>query len=258
MEENRALFAAHIRDLARGAARGKPKFSAFLSAEQQAKAKDVLRREEGFDSLLFDGGFDEAERRILGIFPPGESPRADVFPITPFMARIPKGFTLTHRDFLGAMTALGIKREVVGDILITGENEGKPVRAFFFVCTPAAELIRRELCLIGRVGVTVEDVSRRLIEEAGAVPRFAEERYSVASPRLDCVVSALAQISRREAERLIESGLVALGGVPCEKAAKNAADGERLSIRGRGKYQLGFSGETTRKGRLILHVKRYL
>lgn len=245
----------HIGDLARIADKiGRPRFTEFLDEGQQTQAESVCPSicARAGCTPYFWGGWSDAARKVLGIFPPGDDPEENVFPITAFRVSIPKGYTLTHRDFLGALIALGIKREVVGDILINGET------AFFFVLEQAAPLVENELGLVGRVGVSLQRCSFEEIEAAGICQRFEESTASVASMRLDAVLCAAAHLSRTEASRLVEMGLVAVNGVVCQKPTHTVRSGERLSVRGKGKFLIESDGAQTRKGRLVVHVKRYL
>ena len=233
-------LAEHVQDLARIAQKsGAARFTSFLSEGEQAGLPALCTR-CGCTPLLW-GGTAQAERCVLGLFP-----------FTAFHAAIPHGFTLTHRDFLGALLALGIKREVVGDILIEEEN------AYFFVLDAAAPLVETELGLVGRVGVSVRTCGAEEIEAAGIRQKFEERSASVASMRLDAVLSAAAHLSRQEAARLVGMGLVAVNGEVRQKAAVTVQDGDKLSVRGRGKFRIEADGSATRKGRLVVRVKRYL
>ena len=53
--------------------------------------------------------------------------------------------TLAHRDFMGAVLALGIERNMIGDILVLSENE-----ALVFIIDSIAPFILSELKKIGR------------------------------------------------------------------------------------------------------------
>lgn len=244
-------LAEHVQDLARIAQKsGTARFTSFLSEGEQAGICALCAR-SGCTPLLW-GGTEEAERCVLGVFPPGDEPDRALFPFTSFHAAIPHGFTLTHRDFLGALLALGIKREVVGDILIEEEN------AYFFVLDAAAPLVETELGLVGRVGVSVRACGTEEIEAAGIRQKFEERSASVASMRLDAVLSAAAHLSRQEAARLIGMGLVAVNGEVKQKTTVTVQDGDKLSVRGKGKFRIEADGSATRKGRLVVRVKRYL
>lgn len=198
---------------------------------------------------LWFGGYEGAQRRVLGVFPDYMEPAASAFPIQAFCAQIPKGYSLTHRDFLGAILALGIKREVVGDILIEGSQ------AWFFVLEQAAALIAQELCRVGRVGIRLEKADGR---EAAAHQRFEERDASVASMRLDAVVSALCACSRGQAAALVQAGLVSVRGLVRENCSAAIESGDTLSVRGKGKFIVESSGATTKKGRTRIHIKRYI
>ena len=83
-------------------------------------------------------------------------------------------------------------------------------------------------------------------------------RATVASPRLDAVVSAGFSIPRSRAADLIRAGRVAENHRPCDKADKVVAAGDVLTCRGLGKCVLTELGGTSKRGRLILALERYL
>lgn len=245
-----AVFCAHIEDLCGFVRRrGFPRFTDFLDEHAQSVAEGVLRRQGQGCSWLWYGGYKEASRRLLGVFPKTQEPSGELFPLVALRTPIPKGFTLTHRDFLGAALALGIKREVVGDILITGEF------AILFALPQAGGLICQELRQVGRVGVRFTEADAKDIHYT---QRFEESEKSVASLRLDAVVAALLGCARSEAAERISQGLVAVGGLTEEKCTRLIAGGERISVRGAGKFIVSADGRVTRKGRQLIQIKRFV
>ena len=60
----------------------------------------------------------DAERKMLCVFKEYYQPENSDFPMTCLTFSYRKENKLTHRDFLGAIMALQIKRETVGDIVI--------------------------------------------------------------------------------------------------------------------------------------------
>lgn len=242
------LLQAHVGDLCRFVEnRGIPRFTDFLD-EAAAAAAENAARAQGCPHLWY-GGYESASRRLLGLFPPWQEPETGLFPITALRTKMPKGDTLTHRDFLGAALALGIKREVVGDILITEES------AILFALPQAGELIRRDLSRVGRAGVCFEPVA---LGDISYTQRFLESEKSVSSLRLDCVVSALSNCSRGEAAEKIALGLVSVDGLTEEKGTRKLSGGERVSIRGEGKFIVDSDGRMTRKGRQLIQIKRFV
>ena len=158
---------------------------------------------------------------------------------------------LRHRDFMGAILNLGIKRETLGDIVV---RDSRSAAAY---CLPAAAtVIAGELERIGRDGVRV---SVRGVRSDERVEREYEERVvTVASMRLDCVVSELANVSRESAKRLIASGAVELDHRESADADERVAEGATVSVRGAGKYRIGETLGETRSARLRLRVLRYV
>ena len=159
--------------------------------------------------------------------------------------------TLTHRDFMGAILNLGIKREALGDIAVLGESS-----ADAYCTARAGELIAAELRRIGRDGV------RATVRAVGAFERITREFETltviVASMRLDCVVGELANVSREGAKRLIAAGSVELDHREATDADCRVPEGATLSVRGYGKFRVGAVSGVTRKDRLRLTVERYL
>lgn len=95
--------------------RQKPYFMPFMSERKQALLASKLKKAY-FDNYLFFGGYDDSERKMLGLF--FDEPSTSMFPICGIEFSFRKCDRLTHRDFLGSLMSLGIERETVGDILV--------------------------------------------------------------------------------------------------------------------------------------------
>ena len=145
--------------------------------------------------------------------------------------------------------ALGIKRETVGDILI--ENG----RAVVFVLDDIADYILSEVSKIGRIGVTLFSGFEEPLPQRNELKEFTE---TVASLRLDCVVSAIAGISRGLATEKINNGFVAINSVTVEKSTKLVTNGDIITVRGSGKFIIDASTDRTKKDRIILKYKKYV
>lgn len=223
----------------------RPKFLGFLSDEEAVLVKGTVKTLS--TQYEFFGGYEGAGRVILGCFPEWDSEKH--FPITPITFKYRRQDTLTHRDVLGSLMALGLKRETVGDILI---EEG---RAVVFVTEENAEFIMSQISKIGRVGVTSQEGFSEPLPQAGAM---VEASVTVASNRLDCVVAALIGASRNKAAEIIEQSLVSVNSVTVEKTTLKVSDGDIISVRKKGKFKIESQGEKTRKDRIILKFKKYV
>ncbi len=223
----------------------RPKFFPFLSLEQVAFAKEILKNFKV--KFCFQGGFELAQRQMLGCFP--DWCEDFKFPITPITATFRTADKLTHRDVLGSLMGLGLKREMVGDILI---EEG---RAIMFLTDEIAPFVLNELSKIGRVGVNLIKGFELPLPNAG---RLTDLNNTIASDRLDCVVGALCGISRGQAVEKIEQSLVTVNSQIIEKTTHHVSEGDVISVRSYGKFTVDSINERTRKNRIVLRYKKYI
>ncbi|MBR5558632.1 MAG: RNA-binding protein [Oscillospiraceae bacterium] len=243
------LFCAHIEDLIeRCEKKYIPQFTHFLDERQVMIAQQVMNR-VGWQDHIFWGGYPEAGRSILGVFPPYSEYGPEDFPLQPITFSYRAEDSLSHRDFLGSLMALQIKREALGDILV---GKGSTV---VFTAPAVASLIVNEVKKVGSVGVKVSDT---LPEKLPAAHEFQNISGTVSSLRLDCVASLVTKLSREKAAQLIRSGLVMVDHAPCIHVDYVVKEGEKLSIRGHGKYMIGGTDGLSKKGRIRLTVQKYI
>lgn len=247
LNEEERYFCAHIADLQRLSLRsGVPRFSAFLSEREVRLAKYAA----GSQQPCFYGGYDGASRQVCG-FTVGtyahELEPDGIFPVCALTFTFRKNDRLTHRDFLGAILGLGIKRELVGDIL-TAEG-----CAVVFVHETAEELVL-QMDKAGRVGVSCE---RGMTVP---LPRQQTKRIDTTVPslRLDCVVSSAANISRERSASLIRSGMVNADFSPCSNVSARVEENTVISIRGEGRFRLTEIRGETKKGRIHIVLEKYI
>ena len=224
-----------------------PKFVGFLRPEETALAEKTAKRLNA--DFVFYGGYPDAERVFFGAFPDWCDEPYALFPITPLTFIYRTADKLTHREFLGSFMSLGITRETVGDILI---GEG---RAVAFFAKEVAPFVKEQIGKISNVGVEVtEDFFGELPGRTG----FMEVTDTLSSARLDCVVASLAGVSRATATEMIESKLVTVNSVCCEKVVTAVRSQDKISIRSRGKFIIESIDEKTKKGRLKIKAKKYI
>lgn len=240
------LFKARVRDVADICVKtSKPKYLGFLSAAEAVLAGQLLKFTPCRTSLY--GGYDGAERVMLGCFP--DWMEEDSFPISALTFKYRESDELSHRDFLGSLMALGIKRETVGDILT---EQG---RAIVFVTDEICQYIKSQITKIGRVGVTVTDGYALPLPKCGELAEFTA---TAASDRIDCVISALCGFSRAKALEFLAEGLVTVNSVTVSKATKSVCEGDIISVRGKGRFLIGSLENRTKKNRIIINYKKYI
>lgn len=247
-EEDR-LLTARTEELLAAAADYAGGFLGFLDPREKTVAQRVLQRAGG-SATLFWGGYAQAERVMLGAFAPGAEPRPEAFPITAIEIRW-RFARLTHRDFLGALLALGVVRGKIGDILV-GDGQ-----CTVFAEKAVAPFLASNLRKVGSAGV-----SCALAEDGGAQAerqdRFRDLRDTIASQRLDCVAAALTGLSRTDAAKLVRDGLVSVNFEPRDAVSFQVEEGASLSIRGYGRFLVDRIGPATKKGRLAFAARKFL
>ena len=250
MNTDKRLITARISDLFDQCERyGEAKFSAFLDGGEIAVIEDDFHIPYGFNVMLF-GGYENAERKILGVFPEWEDAEEEKFPLSVIRFDAPKFRELSHRDDLGSIMSRGIERNKTGDILT--DDTG----AFVIADSSIAEYIIRNTKKIATAGVKGSVIPMK--EFAAPKPKTQEKSCVAASLRLDAIIAAAYNISRATAERLVKEGRVKLNHR--ENPSRSAAvdTGDLISVKGYGRFILKDTGRETQKGRLHITVEKYV
>ena len=224
--EERLLLGQVLDKMEHAQRRQEPCATGFLSPKEQRSAEALLNA-AGHPRYAAVGGYDGAERRVLVFLPDWMEPEylqsgdyLSVLRCTWF-----KEDKLTHRDFLGSLMGMGVRRDTVGDILV---GDGS---CDILILPTVAGFLKDSLTSAGRVKLHVSEVP---LEEV-RVP--VQERKvlhdTVAALRLDSVLAVGFSISRSKASQLIASGRCAVnwqdtsksdlavraGEAPCERSA---------------------------------------
>ena len=259
---------ARLEDYLSGSERGEMAVSCFLTPGERKQAERYLARRGMGKRCRFWGGYADAERTCLIVLPsyyeemaewmpdgeeaelsfledPGED-RVTAVRITGSGYR-----TLTHRDYLGSLLGLGLERDALGDIAVQNDRE-----AVVFCKERMAAFLTS----------TLEKVASDTVKcrEYAVGDDFTDGRSykpltdTVASARLDCIVAALTNLSREDAQGLVRSGMVELDFEAEERVDKLLTAPATLSVRGYGRYILrAFDGET-KKGRLRMRADQLI
>ena len=241
------LLIAHMEDLAAKANKTGWAASRFLTPTEARAVGDYYKYNRV--SLAFDGGFEGAERvRAVFVNPDwGEYERSNLLNALKIVYR-PQD-SLGHRDILGAIMALGIERDTIGDI-VSAENTA------VLVCLPElGGYIIENLKKAGRVGIDISEIS--LVELPARQEKLNVKTDTVASLRLDAVLCAAFGLSRTKAAELIAAGRVSFDHVVCLQSAKELNEGSLLSVRGLGRARLLETGGVSRKGRIFVKIGLY-
>jgi len=245
--EQKDYLIGHMEDLADKAIKTGCAASQFLTPAEARRIGENFKFKRV--KLLFDGGYENAERvRAVFLNPEwGEYDRENLLSALRIEYRLQD--TLGHRDILGALMALGIERDTIGDII------GEENRAMLICLPEMGEFITENLTKAGRVGIKVSEIT------LGELPSREEELSvktdTVASLRLDAVLSAAFGLSRAKSAEQIEAGRVSLDHIQCMQSSKELAEGALISVRGLGRAKLLEVGGVSRKGRIFVRIGLY-
>lgn len=242
-EPDDKLFLSKMCDIAeRSEVSYKTMFSKFLDLKQSMMVRDRLSKDF---FVNFFGGYEGAERLVASF---GENTYE--YPIAALEISPKSKRRLSHRDYLGSLLALGIKRELLGDIIV--EDEGATV----FVMAEIADFIAMNLKKAASDTVRVK--SKDLSDVKASEKSFKEQNLTVSSMRADCVIGAATSLSRAKCAKAIEEGICRINYDVVKSCNFQVKDGDILSVKGFGKMEIKTNGSVTKKGRIHILVKKYI
>ena len=248
--EDRLLLAKVWDKICAGMRREIPASTCFLSPRELEMTRYLFGDVPG---LFAFGGYEDAERNML-IYIPEYLDESYLLeedsPVVCLRAGFYEGDSLSHRDFLGALMGAGITRESVGDICV---DKGS---CDFFVTTEIAPYIMQSFASAGRTKLHITRIP--LSEVSVPEPETRQIKDTLASLRLDSVISAGFRVGRSTAAQYVTAGRAAIDGLPCEKPDKAVAQGCKISVRGLGKIRLTAVNGQTKKGRISVVIDRYV
>ncbi|MBQ9162402.1 MAG: hypothetical protein IJX74_03910 [Clostridia bacterium] len=262
------LLFSRLDDNIKRSERGEIAYTAFLSPADLRTAEEYLLR-CGRSGLFFtSGGYAEAERARVFMIPEymygvcdGEDfPRRCQFDeltqtladaVTVVEIRGSGYRQLSHRDYLGSILALGVERDAVGDVAVTGNFSAVAVTS-----RRIAEFLSDELKRVASDAVKLRILPQD--ERISVTREIKAINDTVASGRLDCIISALTGMSRESAQNAIKAGLVEVDHRSATAPDLQLCPPATITVRGYGKYILyEFAGET-KKGRLRISAGKYV
>lgn len=248
--DDRILLAKLWDKINNGMRRNTPAVTCFLSPRELEMARYLFGDAPG---LIAFGGYDEAERKMLCYLPDYLDESwlyQEDSPVVCLRATFHDADSPTHRDFLGGLMAFGIERDTLGDICV---GKGS---CDFFVTRQIADYIEQNQFSVGRAKLHLQrtDLTEALIPE----PEYKEIKDTLASLRLDSVISTGFRIGRSQASQFIHAGKASIDGLPCEKPDKAVKEGMKISVRGLGKIKIHSAGGQTKKDRIWVVIHRYI
>ena len=228
----------------------------FLDMYQLSLARSYLKKNNITNYILY-GGYEESERKILIICPENEEEIVinnqceEALKIVRIELPEEEKGKYNHRNYLGGIVKLGLKREKIGDIIVS------PNGADIIVVNEFAQILANELPTLTRFQNS--KISIKHIKELHKQEIKVEDvKIIVPSLRLDTVVSDLARTSRNKAVQIIKQERVFINGQNETKVSKLLKMNDVLTIRGKGRFIIKETTGTTRSGRQVVVVEKYI
>lgn len=223
-------------------------YSDFLSPfAQNYIAENIIKKDYPYVNYRFFGGYENSERKILAVSYDDE---IEYFPIDIVLIESKK--QLNHRQILGSMVGYGLKRDNLGDILVNNN------KAILFVKNQVTDYIVIHVNKIGNENVKVDVIKKDELN----IDEFLNDNAkrvtcSVASLRIDAIISHGFGISRDEANALVRQLRVAVNWVYIDKPSFEIKEGDIISVRHHGRLKVEKVLSVTKKGRITVEILRY-
>ncbi|QIB26668.1 RNA-binding protein [Caloranaerobacter azorensis] len=224
-------------------------YSDFLDPYQRRLSYSILNR---FSDLNYfeEGGLEEAERKSIIIYPfylnkeDIENPISSIEITGNFRRR------LSHRDYLGSILGLGIKREKIGDIYLHDDF------AQIVLHRDILDFVKLHLNKVGNQNVYVEEISLGEIKQG--VTEYIEKNITVSSLRVDNVISTVYNISRSKCLMYFNQNRVKVNWEPIRQPFHLVDETDLISVKGEGRFLIYKNLGKTKKGRHKLIIKIYV
>lgn len=222
----------------------------FLEPRLQLVAEEYLRSQK-HSRYLFCGGYEAAERKRLVLYPEYSEPSCDLAGVRLLQYKGRLDFvSVNHRDFLGAVMSLGLRREKLGDLLVLEDG------CALFVAEEVQEYLLQNALRVKHVPLT----AAAMAPEAFVPPaqNSKELHIMVASMRLDTILAHGLNLSRSKAMDLIQAGKVKVNHSEVTENDAICRQGDLISCRGFGRIRVGEQSGETKKGKLKVCLIKYL
>lgn len=255
-EEDRLLIAKVLDKMEFATSKNKITNTDFLDMYQKNLVQGLLHSVK-CENYVFFGGNENSERTVVVFYPDKfnedivKKNYENIMGIVEIILPNDLQGKYNHRDYLGGLMKLGIKREKIGDIVVFAEG------ANIIVLNEIIEFVKNNISSLTRFSKSCVQIKK--IEELYEQEIQTEEiKVIVASLRLDSIVSELVKTSRTKAEEIITSGRVFVNFENITKTSKTLKQTDIITIRGKGRFKINEIEGNTKKGRLVVNIEKYI
>lgn len=252
-DENKLLIAKILDKYEFAITKNKITYTDFLNISEISIAQNALKEEKIKNYVLYSGK-EEADRKLLIFYP--EKFSIDMIEknyekiLSVIRIELPNNISYEHREFLSGLMKLGIKREKIGDIIVT--DNGADIIVLSEIASILVEDLK-QLTRFRKANISIEKINNIVQKEN----EFEEIKIIVSSFRLDNFVSELARTSRSQTEEIINQGRVFINSINELKLHRRVVQNDIITIRGKGKFIFSDIERETKSGKLLVNIKKY-
>ena len=255
--EDKLLISKMLDKIELSRSKNRIEYTDFLDGYQKHLLEKILKQEK-VENYIITGGAENTERNIIVFYPEKlkvvfEPKNSRALPIKCIRIILPKEMhsKYSHRDYLGGLIKLCIKREKLGDIFVF--DDGADIlfldEISKFRLTNISTLTRFNKSVIEEINLV--DIREKDVNKQ-------EIKVIVSSMRLDCVISEILKTSRGKAEELIDEGRVFVNFENVYKLTKQIKENDLITVRGSGRFEIAQIEGETRNGRVKLSVNKFI
>ncbi|WP_010172300.1 RNA-binding protein [Bacillus coahuilensis] len=217
-----------------------PKLTDFLHPRERQIVEAIIGSQSEV-LVSFEGLLPDAERKRCLIYPDYFQPKIEDFDLALLEVEYPRKFiTLEHRQILGALMSLGIRREKYGDILLSDD------RIQLIAANELKSYITLQFTEVGKSQIELIEKNRKEIIQPNE--EWSEYQTTVSSLRLDVMLSTLLKISRNKAQAYITTNKVKVNWREEDRVSFICEPGDMISVRGKGRLKIfSLDGQTKRE-----------
>jgi RNA-binding protein YlmH len=225
-----------------------PKLTDFLDPREQEIVKLIIGNESEV-KVDFDGGSETSERKRAFIYPTYYEPNQSDYKLNLFEIVYPAKFvSIDHRQILGSLMSIGLKRSKFGDILV--ENH----KVQIVVAQEIGDYLKMNLLMIGKASISMKELP--ITDIIHTEEEWTEQSTSVSSLRLDVVMASIYNLARQKTQAIIQNGQVKVNWKVIENPSFECTERDIISVRGFGRSKLSLIEGKSKKDKWRIMVGR--
>lgn len=158
---------------------------------------------------------------------------------------------LKHKDYMGSIYSLGLKQDVIGDIIC------KKDYAYVMCMKNIEDYILTNLITVGNQKVELESLDLFSDEVKSLDVEFIDTKVIVASMRADVILAEVYNLSRTEIKSKIQKTGIYINSSYSEYGSQILKIGNTISLKNHGKFKIENILRTTKAEKLEILIKKY-